>query len=185
MRCSLVAIPSCLLICLYGGANAASSLPNRLDLRQIDGLPAGCLPKDYGDVIKLDRAYIVPQIPVGKGTDFRWSLEREQDAMPVRLRPGNCVVFGRPLKGYEYERHGGTQWVLGQTYVLVVERIDEPGIRGRLNYVGAFCVMHQPDKELAFVPYIDHADGTTTYPACGRRIGGPPAPDGFRPSDDH
>ncbi|GGA10761.1 hypothetical protein GCM10011408_35090 [Dyella caseinilytica] len=128
----------------------------------------------------MKRAYVMENSLWGGKVEHQWIIELIPGAMPLTLRPGDCVAFGTPIRGYG-QRDGLKLLEEGKTYVFVLERSDRLNERVSRNYVGAFCVMRLSDGHLAYLPYIDHPDGTTTYPPCGSRIGGPPAPDGITP----
>jgi hypothetical protein len=183
MRRSILISTASLVMVFSNCIEATSSLPNRLDVRQVGDDPAGCLPANYTHAIELDRAFVVEESHKENQSPSRWTMERMPGAKPHVLQPGECVVFHGTLSGYQ--QAGELTWQEGESYVFVLERVDDSKIKGRLNYVGAFCVMRTPDHRLLFLPYVDHPDGTTTYPPCGRRIGGPPASDGITPPAFH
>jgi hypothetical protein len=170
-----------LLAVSYGdGAKATSFLPNPITIRQIADVPAACLPDGWGKSIELSRAYVMENSLWGGAAQHQWILEQIPGAKPVTLHPGECVAFGKRIDGYE-QRDGLKRLEEGKTYVFVLERGDRLNERLSRNYVGAFCVSRLADGAIVYLPYIEHPDGTTTYPACGRRIGGPPAADGIDP----
>ncbi|GLQ49339.1 hypothetical protein ACFFJT_20475 [Dyella flava] len=171
-----------LLLAVMGGDNASATsfLPNPLRIRQIMDVPSACLPQGDGKSIQLNRAYVMENSLWGGAAEHQWIIKLIPGSVPLTLHPGECVAFGKRISGYE--QYDGLRLLdVGKTYVFVLERGDRPNERVSRNYVGAFCVMRLSDGRVAYLPYIDHPDGTTTYPACGRRIGGPPAPDGVIP----
>lgn len=170
-----------LLLLSCGGALATSFLNHDASMREVDGAPAACLPDAYGEAIQLQNAYVMEDSRRGSKSPHQWMIELAPGNEPLTLQPGECVVFKKPIRGYT-EAGGLAQLEGGQTYIFVFERGDH---RNRLEsgkFVGAFCVTRLPDGRLAHLPYVEHPNGTTTYPPCAhRRIGGPPAPDGIAP----
>jgi hypothetical protein len=170
------------LLAVIGGDNASASsfLPNPLRITQMTDVPSACLTEGDGQSIQLNRAYVMENSLWGGVAAHQWIIELIPGAVPLTLHPGECVAFGQRISGYE--QHDGLKRLeVGKTYVFVLERGDRLTERVSRNYVGAFCVRRLSDGHLAYLPYVDHPDGTTTYPPCGRRIGGPPAADGIIP----
>lgn len=167
-------------------ASGTSSLPENLVIKQQGDSLEGCLPDDYGKSIEIEEAFILlisKELQSSKA--IIWSLKRLQGAKPKILKPGQCLIAGISLDGYQ--REGGIEWKLGESYLFSIERTDKqslrmPGFfRANWSYKGWFCVGSFYGKNLIFLPYVNHPDGTTTYPRCGRYLKGPPAPDGIIP----
>ncbi|WP_439890031.1 hypothetical protein ACS7SF_12215 [Ralstonia sp. 25C] len=167
----------------FDGASATSSLPNAVDIREVDGAPAACLPLTDAETIELQEAYVVESLPRTGEKKRQWALELAPEGKPMLLRPGECVVFNRPVSGYS--QGGGLRQVEeGETYTFVLQRGGNFKRGWSPNYIGWLCVTRLPDQHLAYPAYVRHANGTMTYPPCARRrIGGPPAPDGIVPSE--
>ncbi|MGO4326962.1 hypothetical protein AB4Z48_22955 [Cupriavidus sp. 2TAF22] len=170
-------VVSCLLA---GGpvvSHADTSLwPPSLDIKQMGDIPVACLPKEASTSIGLQVA-AVAEIASG-WPPKEWAIELMPGMKPLILRPGDCVFYGRPLRGYK-EIGGSKPLEAGNTYGFAFRQTGQTGSR----YVGIFCVQPRPDGHRVFLSYVDHPDGTTTYPACGRYIGNPPAADGIVPPD--
>ncbi|MFL9993411.1 hypothetical protein PQR34_22465 [Paraburkholderia sediminicola] len=73
-----------------------------LDIKQIDGKPAACLP------VNDDRArdkIRIRMVGVGRSTGpvspviTYWGLEVPQDAKPVYMKRGECLVYGQTIEG--------------------------------------------------------------------------------------
>lgn len=164
----------------FGHAHAISSLPHDIDIREIGGNPAACLPSTHGAPFQLQSAYLVESQQTGEEAN-QWALDLEPNGKPAMLRPGDCVVFGTSITGYS-EKRGIKQLEEGKTYTFVLQRGGQFKRWWNPNYIGSFCVNRLPNQQMAYPQYIHHPDGTTTYPPCARRqIGGPPAPDGISP----
>lgn len=83
-------------------AMAMSEFPIMMDIKQIDGKPAACLPvnNDRGpDTIQIK------MVGVGRSTGpvspviTYWGLEVPADAKPFSLRRGECLVYGQTIEG--------------------------------------------------------------------------------------
>lgn len=179
MRCIAYFCASLVALFPWEKLAATSFLPNRLDIKQISDAPAACLPKD-GQRILLQSAYTMENTPQTKST-HRWKIEHVNDSKAKTLHPGECVIFGKPIDGYQ--QSDTLKLEDGKTYVFVLERGDRQHAFSSSKYVGAFCVSRTPTGERAYLPYLYHQDGTVTYPSCGRYIGHPPAADGIVPPD--
>ncbi|WP_039732541.1 hypothetical protein [Dyella japonica] len=149
--------------------------PLKLEQRGADLL--ACLPSD-AEPMPLDAA-AVSQIS-GTWPPKEWAIVKSPKAQPVTLKAGDCVHYNRPLKGYR-QIGGGQPLRPGETYGFLLQRVGDTGNSMTGRYVGVFCVEQLPGGERNFLPYIEHDDGTTTYPRCGTYIGSPPAADGINP----
>lgn len=169
----------------YASATSIGSVP--INIRQILGLPAACLPEDQAESIALQSASVseVPEAIVAPPNGWpsplqRWAIYLEPGAKPLILRPGECIVFGKPVAGY---KQNGETYPLepGKTYSFGLRRGDRGNRWIPDLYSGSFCVTRSPDGTQEYLPYIHHSNGTMTYPSCGRYAGLPAAPDGFNP----
>jgi hypothetical protein len=150
----------------------------RVDIRQVHNVVSGCLPSGERSITLQTAA--VASIDAGWPPP-EWAIELISDAKPMILRAGECISFGSLPQGYK--QIGGMQPLeVGHTYGFALLR-GNPRKEGDRRYLGIFCIQRQPNGRLAYLPYIDHPDGTITYPPCGRYMGGPPAPDGVVPKD--
>lgn len=97
--CAMVGVSCCLLA---SRADAMSHGPVRLDIRQIDGKPAACLPAsdDTGsDPIQIRGVGVTRQTgPVSPVVTY-WELEVPERAPPVYLKRGECLVYGQTVAG--------------------------------------------------------------------------------------
>ena len=139
-----------------------------------------CLPADVGNRVSLQMA-AVSEINAS-WPPKEWAIELLPGANPRVLRPSECVTYGQALKGYK-EVGGSRPLQVGKTYGFAILGAGPTGSRADGRRVGIFCVQQRADGRHAYLPYVDHPDGTTTYPACGRYLGNPPAADGIVPAD--
>ncbi|MBZ5790724.1 hypothetical protein K8353_11460 [Burkholderia contaminans] len=83
-------------------AMAASEAPVELEIRQIDGNPAACLPVSDAraeGVIRIRSVGVArPTGPASPDVTYGW-FEMPAGAEPVYLRPGECLVYGQAVKG--------------------------------------------------------------------------------------
>lgn len=148
-----------------------------LDIRRLGDNVAGCLPNGESDITvqKAAVASMDAEWPPGE-----WAIELIPSAKPITLRAGGCITFGITPKGYE--QIGGMHPLkVGHTYGFALLRGNTFKDRRDRRYLGIFCIQRHSDGRLAYLPYIDHPDGSITYPPCGSYMGGPPAADGIAP----
>lgn len=101
----------------FDGALATSSLPNLVDIREIDGAPAACLPLTDAEAIDLQEAYVVESSPQAGEERRQWRSSARPMEKPMLLHPRECVVFDRPVSGYS--QGGGLKQVEeGRTYTF-------------------------------------------------------------------
>ncbi|CAB3974025.1 MULTISPECIES: hypothetical protein [Burkholderia] len=94
---------ACLSCCLLASrADAMSHGPIRLDVRQVDGKLAACLPMSDDTGSEPIR---ISWIGVTRGTGpvspvvTYWALEIPERAPPVYLKRGECLVYGQAVAG--------------------------------------------------------------------------------------
>lgn len=165
------------------GANHAdgmSTAPLPLVIRQIDHLPAACIPVSDTKSMTLKFAGVWEDSHGQSEFPSQWGIEWVPGAKPLLLRAGQCVVFGQAIDGY---RLVGDMHPLkaGRTYNFSLRELNKANDWSGMRYSGMFCVQENTDGTLSYLPYVTHKDGTVTYPACGRYIGSPPAADGIVP----
>ncbi|MBN3787355.1 hypothetical protein [Burkholderia sp. Ac-20353] len=176
---SLVA--SCLFMgCAIVGRAETPIWPSALDIKQTGDVPAACLPKDAGASIALQAA-AVAEI-ASSWPPKEWAIEHIPGSPPFIVHPGECITYRQVLTGYR-DIGGSKPLKVGNTYGFAFSQAGRGGQQTGSRFVGTFCVQQRPHGHRAFLPYVDHPNGTTTYPACGRYIGNPPAPDGIVPPD--
>jgi hypothetical protein len=168
---------------LGGGASACAEGVKQLSVREIAGAPAGCLPENEGKSIKLERVLVGDDYAENAESQYLWAIELIPGAKPLTLRPGECVAFGKPIEGYRQVREL-RPLEEGKTYGFAFHELDDQ-IKDFVDktYLGYFCVQRATNGRLTYLPYVEHQDGTITYPTCGRYIGGAPAKDGIVPKD--
>lgn len=94
---------ACLSCCLFvSRADAMSHGPIRLDVRQVDGKPAACLPMsdDTGsEPIRISSIGVSRQTGPVSPVVMYWALEIPERAPPVYLQRGECLVYGQAVAG--------------------------------------------------------------------------------------
>lgn len=139
LRSSAVAFLSCWLF--TSCAVATSHGPIRLDIRQIDGKPAACLPAsdDTGsDPIQIRGVDVTRQTgPVSPVVTY-WALEVPGSAPPVYLKRGACLVYGQTVAG-AVVRAAPRALDINKFYSISIV----PGGGYGPVYSSAFCVIRQ------------------------------------------
>ncbi|OXJ26220.1 hypothetical protein CFB82_34105 [Burkholderia sp. HI2714] len=122
-------------------AVATSHGPIRLDIRQIDGKPAACLPAsdDTGsDPIQIRGVGVTRQTgPVSPVVTY-WALEVPESAPPVYLKRGECLVYGQTVAG-AVVRAAPRALDINKFYSISIL----PGGDYGPVYGSAFCVIRQ------------------------------------------
>lgn len=175
----LAALSLSALVCFCGvafGQMAPIGLPT-LNLKDIGGNPAACLPAGEGPV-SMQGAMVGAM-----DSDFppnEWAIVLQDTVLPAVLKPGECVTYRQTLKGYAQK---GLDKPLksGETYMFTILNTDSEGHWATRLHVAVFCIEQRPDGSRKFLSYVPHEDGSGTYPACGKYIGWKPAPDGIIP----
>lgn len=153
--------------------------PKALRLQQQGGALLACLPPN-SEPMPLQAA-AVAQIDGGWPPE-EWAIVIEPHAAPLTLHGDECIAYEADPKGYK--QIGGSQPLrAGETYGFMLQKVGDTGNASVGRLIGVFCVEQSSEGTHTFLPYIEHADGTTTYPRCGKYTGSPPAIDGFRPAD--
>ncbi|WP_254602209.1 hypothetical protein [Burkholderia lata] len=136
--CAMVGVSCCLLA---SRADAMSHGPVRLDIRQIDGKPAACLPEsdDTGsDPIQIRGVGVTRQTgPVSPVVTY-WELEVPERAPPVYLKRGECLVYGQTVAG-AVVRAAPRALDINKFYSISILPVGDYGP----VYGSAFCVIRQ------------------------------------------
>ncbi len=124
-------------------AIAMSQGPIPLDIKQIDGKPAACLP--MSDEVGSDPIQ-VRGVDVDRRTGpvspvvMYWALEIPASAKPVYLKPGECLVYGQTVAGAIVHVQPKTLDVNKFYSVSIVPGGDYGPV-----YSSSFCVLKQAD----------------------------------------
>lgn len=170
-----------LVICLPALAQTPGLAvwPSPLLLQKKGNTLLACLPNN-ADPVRL-RAASVGQFDGGWPPD-EWAIVLEPKATPVTLKTGECIAYNEAHDGYT-QIGGGKPLQSGETYGFLLQEVDDTGNAPTGRFLGLFCVEQLATGVKNFLPYVEHANGTTTYPRCGKYVGSPPASDGARPPD--
>jgi hypothetical protein len=170
-----------LILCATAQAQAPGLAvwPSPLVLRQKGDALLACLPA--GAEPMLLRAASVGQLD-GSWPPDEWAIVLEPKGTPVTLEAGGCIAYNEAPDGYA-QAGGGKLLRPGETYGFLLQEVDDTGNATTGRFLGLFCVEQPTTGVKNFLAYVEHANGTTTYPRCGQYMGSPPASDGIRPPD--
>jgi hypothetical protein len=118
--------------------------PIRLEIRQIDGKPAACLPMsdDVGsDPIQIRGVGVSRRTgPVSPAVIY-WDLDVPANAQPMYLKRGECVVYGQTVAGAIVNTPPKTLDVNKYYGFTIIPAGDDAGP----VYSSVFCVLKQAD----------------------------------------
>ncbi|HHX4057686.1 MAG: hypothetical protein ACN6QT_29855 [Burkholderia contaminans] len=139
-RSSVLGVLACLL-CL-SRAMATSEAPIELEIRQVDGNPAACLPLNderAESVIQIRSVGVArPTGPASPDVTYWW-FDMPAEAKPVYLKRGECIVYGQRVNG-AIVRTQPKPLDLNRTYYISII----PGGDSGPVYSAAFCTLKQP-----------------------------------------
>ncbi|AIO66475.1 hypothetical protein [Burkholderia oklahomensis] len=98
-RNSLICMLSCWCIAQAG---AMSKGPVPLDVKRIDGKPAACIPmSDDGGKSSMRLGFVGVSRATGPTSPnvIYWQIEVPDDAPPIYLKRGECIVYGQSIPG--------------------------------------------------------------------------------------
>lgn len=139
LRSSAMAGLSCWLFASC--AVATSHGPIRLDVRQIDGKPAACLPAsdDVGsEPIQIRGVDVTRRTGPVSPVVMYWALEIPASAPPVYLKRGECLVYGQAVTGAIVRTSPKTLDINKFYSISIVPGGDYGPV-----YSSAFCVVRQ------------------------------------------
>ncbi|VWB07752.1 lipoprotein [Burkholderia lata] len=139
-RSSVLGVLACLL-CL-SRAMATSEAPIELEIKQIDGNPAACLPLNderAESVIQIRTVGVArPTGPASPDVTYWW-FDVPAEAKPVYLKRGECLVYGQRVNG-AIVRTPPKPLDLNRTYYISII----PGGDSGPVYSAAFCTLKRP-----------------------------------------
>ncbi|MCA8298268.1 hypothetical protein LGN19_31215 [Burkholderia sp. AU30198] len=122
-------------------AMATSQAPVELEIRQIDGNSAACLPvsgERAESVIRIRSVGVArPTGPASPDVTYWW-FEMPAGAEPIYLKRGECLVYGQKVKG-AIVRTPPKPLDLDRTYYVSII----PGGDAGPVYGAAFCTLRQ------------------------------------------
>jgi hypothetical protein len=135
----------CFLFWWLGCTNAmaTSEAPIDLDVKQIDGKPAACMPVNderAKDSIQIKMVGVArPTGPASPDITYWW-FELPATAKPVYLKRGECLLYGQTIEGAIVHTPPKALDVNRTYYISII-----PGGDYGPTYSAAFCVLKQPD----------------------------------------
>lgn len=148
---------------LVSGCAGATSYGSRpLDIHS-DGVDIfGCLPDDEGEFVAVADAAIYPASLSGEIPSTAWEITLSEGNPPLRLAPGECVVYRKLPDGYENVSPPG-DIEEGWPYEFVVRSPDWGRHRTRIH-ASSFCLR----KSASGIDVVEIPEGPSvvTVDAC-------------------
>ncbi|MCX2897799.1 hypothetical protein [Pseudomonas mandelii] len=161
----IIGLVICLLLSLVAKVASANSF-GRLgsaDILTIDGVPAVCTPKDAGAPLLVGSVTVSEGYILNPGS---WGITLQEGALPLALKPGECVSFGSVPEGFGIDRYTTKkpplQLEVNKTYLFSIY----DAYKSRDTYTGTFCVSQKADGRLEYREYTRLHDGATLIPSC-------------------
>ncbi|WP_321953810.1 hypothetical protein [Paraburkholderia bannensis] len=125
---------------------AMSHGPIDIDVKQIDGKPAFCLPvsdENGSDPIQISRVGVSRETGVAKPAVTYWDEFVPVNAQPAYLKRGECLVYGQIVPGAIVDTPA-TSLDVNKYYSFALI----PGGDAEFIYGVAFCVLRQADGKV-------------------------------------
>ena len=151
--------------------------PPTLAIKDIGGQPAACLPAGEPP---LEMLGVTVATLDGDWPPDEWAMVLQDGAKPIVLKAGECVSYRQALPGYKQEG-ADKPLKVGETYGFAIRRTNSLAHWAEGLHLGVFCIEQQPGGPRRYLAYVQHEDGSGSYPPCGRYIGWKPAADGIVP----
>jgi hypothetical protein len=144
-------------------AVATLERPIDLEIKQVDGKPAACMPvndEQAQDEIQIKMVGVArPTGPASPDITY-WRFELPAAAKPVYLKRGECLLYGQSLDGAIVHTQPKALDVNRTYYISII-----PGGKYGLAYSAAFCVLKQADGaiRIAVPTQVDSPCGSLGY----------------------
>lgn len=161
-----VTIPSLGAFMWLAGAEAwATSVGWRgiPDIINKHGMPALCLPSDARENFPVDQVLMAESY--GSNAQV-WVVKLRPGGKPLTLSPGECVVYGQPMRGYELDAQTQLFKIEADTtFVFRIHRVEDTAHINHF-YSRVFCAKTQTDGSLNYVQWFEDSEGRTVRPVC-------------------
>ncbi|AVR26647.1 hypothetical protein [Burkholderia thailandensis] len=111
-----------------------------LDIKEVDGKPAACIPtndEEFETVVQLDFIGVSRSTgPTTPGINY-WEAQVPTHAKPVYLKRGECIVYGQYIEGARVDTPPKPLDVGKTYYFAIIPRGEAPGP----VYGAGFCVL--------------------------------------------
>ncbi|NWA05429.1 hypothetical protein [Pseudomonas gingeri] len=170
-----------IFLCFFGSSAFATSFA-RIglgDIVSIDHKPAICIPKDAVESMPVGFITVGESYVSGPKS---WGVDLKENAKPLVLMPGDCVVYGVIPEGYELpmheEKRRSLELKVNRTYNFMLDH----AYRSRTWYAATFCIEQAADGAVRYVQYKPVSGGRQTVPSCDAKLNGN-APEQFSPKN--
>ncbi|GHH61518.1 hypothetical protein [[Pseudomonas] boreopolis] len=154
-----------------------SRAPRPLEIRLDSGRIIACIPSDENDIVEVADAGVTPiggldnQLPAKP-----WQITLGSGSLPLRLKPGECLVFQQRPTGY-IDTVSPSELQEQWPYTFAI-RSAALGKNGTRNHNGDFCVGHVGGT--LKVVQVPHTSAAVTKATCRRLLGSSAAPENAR-----
>ncbi|WP_187328925.1 hypothetical protein [Burkholderia pseudomallei] len=111
-----------------------------LDIKEVDGKPAACIPtndEEFENVVQIDFIGVSRSTePTTPGINY-WEAQVPTNAKPVYLKRGECIVYGQYIEGARVDMPPKPLDVGKTYYFAIIPRGEAPGP----VYGAGFCVL--------------------------------------------
>ncbi|MDF3931928.1 hypothetical protein [Pseudomonas citronellolis] len=129
----------------------------------IENVPAVCLPDDAKEEFPVSRV-LLSESYVSRPLD--WELKLKPNAVPLILRPGDCIKFGYVPNGYLIDEASRlSELKINTTYVFIVDRVGDAD-HYNYFYSAAFCVGKSASGVYEYLQYNRLPNGGEVIPSC-------------------
>jgi len=136
-------------------------------VKVVDNAPAICLPDDVKEDFPVRRV-LLSESYVKNSID--WELRLAPGAIPLSLKPGECIKFGRIPIGYLLDETSKLKALrVNATYSFMMDRVEDAEHYNHF-YSTAFCVKKGEEGDLEYPQYTRLPNGSTVIPSCDARL---------------
>ncbi|MCX2897802.1 hypothetical protein [Pseudomonas mandelii] len=135
----------------------------RADILSVNGVPAICSPSDASAPLQVGAVTVSESYVRNPGS---WGIALKDGAVPLALKPGECIAFESVPEGYEVDKYTTKvprlKLEVNKTYLFAIS----DAYKTRDTYTGTFCVSRKADGRLEYREYTRLNDGARLIPSC-------------------
>lgn len=145
-------------------------LPKGADIKPLHGTVGICIPGDEPHSVAVESASVSESYMVNGIRQTMWQIELQPNAIPVVLKPGDCLAYGESLSGY-WEGGSPKELLPGVFYYFRLNRlVESPSQTSTLFYDAVFCPAIR-DRGLIYLQRNGKASGQAGAPCAAGEEG--------------